>query len=51
VSPVEARSPEPPDAERNTKEQEHDFEHGDHVEPRPLRVLYGTPGSTTTSML
>jgi hypothetical protein len=31
MSPVEARAPEPPDAERDTDNQEHDFKHGDHV--------------------
>jgi hypothetical protein len=37
VSPVEVRPPEPPHSERHTSDQEHDFEHGDHVGLLPPR--------------
>lgn len=43
-SPVELRSPEPPDAEYRTDDQEHDFEHGHHVRaPSPETPLHATP--------
>src|SRR3954471_4275802 len=37
VSPVDVRSAEPPQARHHADDQEHDFEHGHHVELPPPR--------------
>src|SRR4051812_630077 len=46
-SPVEARPPEPPDAEYRTDDQERDFDHGHHVEtPSPETQTHHTRNSS-----